>query len=130
VDADGKQLASGMTDDPKGPFVRYTDALTAIGNAKKPADIYNVAWRMDKNRFLQLWKAVCKTYKKENHCFRMGCGRDTLYYWVRDTNRNICFSETELHETMKLAILLGWAIKLNPNLPRAKRSCSRYLLRC
>ena len=30
------------------------------------------------------WKDLCYTYYMEPHCFVLGCGKDTLSYWVRN----------------------------------------------
>lgn len=31
------------------------------------------------------WDLLCKVWRENGHCLRLGCGRDTIMYWVVET---------------------------------------------
>lgn len=63
---------------------------------------------MTEERLRYLWKLLCRTDRKAPHCFKYGCGKDTLSYWVRSSvYRSI--HPTELRKALLMAVDRGWA---------------------
>jgi hypothetical protein len=80
---------------------------------------------MNDNRFRYLWKAMCATYKKNNHCFKHGCGKETMGHWVRES-AHVLLNERELKKVINTAIAMGWAKELE----RSPSNYRRYKLHC
>lgn len=56
------------------------------------------------------WRLLCATWRKNGHCLRLGCGRETLAYWVLQTchkHHPAWFYRNVLLE----ACVRGWARK-------------------
>lgn len=67
---------------------------------------------MSDQRFKQIWKAICVTWKTNQHCFEYGCSRDTMYDWVKKSYPRIGnLALWELRHALEIACKKGWAKK-------------------
>lgn len=64
---------------------------------------------MTEQRFKEIWKMLCLTWKTHRHCFIEGAGRETLCYWVRDTAYVSQLRPWEVRKALEIACSRGWA---------------------
>jgi len=62
---------------------------------------------INEQRFRHVWKLLCRTYEKEGHCLRKGCGKETLQYWVAKVTHTQV-PRWELKQTLEEATRRGW----------------------
>lgn len=94
------------------------DALREIGRILRDvewpqdrSELYAAACyarSMNYGRFKYVWKLVCRTYQKEPHCFKHGCGRWTLSMWVWKVTRQK-LQPSEIRAVLNHACKKGWA---------------------
>lgn len=65
---------------------------------------------MNPGRFRYVWKAIVHTWENHKHCFESGCGRDTLYHWVRETPGYVV-AKWEIRPALEIACSKGWVEK-------------------
>lgn len=67
---------------------------------------------MSEQRFRRIWKAICATWKVNKHCLVYGCGRYTMYNWVKESDPFIGkLAIWEVRHALELACKKGWAKK-------------------
>lgn len=67
---------------------------------------------MSEQRFRQIWKSICVTWKVNGHCLKYGCSRETMYDWVKKSDPFIReLAIWEVRHALEIACKRGWAKK-------------------
>ena len=69
---------------------------------------------MPEQRFQHGWRLLCRTWHKNGHCLRLGCGRETLAGWVRESCHEL-YPAWFYRQVLMEACSRGWATKRQSN---------------
>lgn len=64
----------------------------------------------DEQYFRYIWKLLCHVWRENSHCFRHGCGRETLADWVVHTC-HVRLPPRFYRAVLEEAVRRGWAEK-------------------
>lgn len=66
---------------------------------------------MNEQRFRYLWKAIWRVWREQGHCLRLGCGRETFWFWVWTTSNAVLARPAELRSALMEGVRRGWCVK-------------------